>query len=116
MSRPKKLLVLQFRYDESRTAVENLDFRHELEDALDGALRRNRSGEVDGGDIGSGTINIWIYLTAWSHGLPVVEAYLKHRKLLEKTVIAKKINNTDWEVVRPKDFQGSFSLLGTPSV
>lgn len=116
MARPNKLLIVQFPYDASQSPVENLAFRHELEDVLDGALRRNGSGEVDGGEIGPAGINIWIYLTAWSHGLPVVEAYLKHRKLLDKAIIAKKINDDRWQVVWPKDFSQPFSLLGPGAI
>lgn len=112
MARPRKLLIVQFPYDTARTPEENLAFRHDLEDVLDAALRRNGSGEVDGGEIGSGGINIWVYLTAWKHGFPVIEAHLKHRKLLSKAIIAKKLSDDTWEVIWPRDYPEPFCLLG----
>src|SRR5262245_45295280 len=99
LARPNKLLVIQFPYEDTRSAAENLAFRHELEEVLDAALRRNGSGEVDGGEIGPHGINIWVYLKTWSHGLPVIEAHLNHRKLLHKAIVAKKISEDRWQVV-----------------
>jgi hypothetical protein len=71
---------------------------------------------VDGGEIGPSGINIWAYLTSWSQGLPVIEAHLKHRNLLQKAVIAKKINEDRWQVVWPKDYPQPFSLLGPNAI
>jgi hypothetical protein len=112
MSRPKKLLIVQFPYDHSRSAGENLAFRHEYEDLLDTGLRQNGSGEVDGGELGPDGINLWICLTSWSAGIPVVEAYLKHRGVSDKVVIAKQVRDDKRKVIWPRDFARELDLRG----
>ena len=63
----KKQFVIQFRLDSQPTG-ELHDWIVRVEDALDGALQRQRLGTVDGHDIGSGTINIFFYAKSFAQG------------------------------------------------
>ena len=45
-------------------SVSDLDFRHHVEDDLDACLKWTGNGCCDGGDIGSGTINVFCFVVA----------------------------------------------------
>lgn len=78
-------LVVQFSIRGHGT-VDDLDLRHQVEDILDQALRSARLGHVDGGDIGSGTINVFAIVepSAWEQAWAVIRTELARRNLLER--------------------------------
>ena len=52
-------MILQFHTDDSWGDVDDLDFRNQMWDHLNGMLGWSGNGRVTGGDIGSGTINLF---------------------------------------------------------
>ena len=107
-------LVVQFPIRGHGT-VEDLDFRHQVEDILDQALRSARLGHIDGGDIGSGTINVFAIVepSAWEQAWAVTRTELARRNLLERAIVARDARGDDgdeWPVVIwPEDYERKFS-------
>ena len=110
-------LVVQFPIQGHGT-VEDLDFRHQVEEILDQALRGARLGHVDGGDIGSGTINVFAIVepSAWEQAWTVTRTELARRNLLERAIVARDARGDDgddgdeWPVVIwPEDYKRRFS-------
>jgi hypothetical protein len=58
MARLPKQFIIQFKVN-GHGSVEDFDRLGEVECTLDGALRRNGQGHVDGHDIGSGEMLSW---------------------------------------------------------
>ena len=100
--------------------VEDLDLRHELEEVLDAALRRNGSGHVDGGDIGSGTMNIYVFPKSVARAASVVLAHLRQRGLDRAAVVVKRTPAGKYEVLWPEGFSGSYTenneIYGLPEL
>ncbi len=95
-----------------------MDLRYEIEESLQEVFSTEDCGEVDGGDIGSGTMNIFTYTNAshWDRALELVMEELRRRHLLDRAVIAKSVMVNEEEgcehtVVWPPNFQGKFSLI-----
>jgi hypothetical protein len=107
-------LVVQFSIRGHGT-VEDLDFRHQVEDILDQALRGARLGHIDGGDIGSGTINVFAIVepSAWEQAWAVIRTELARRKLLERVIVARDARGDDGDewpaVIWPEDYERRFS-------
>jgi hypothetical protein len=64
--------------------LEELDFRHDLEDVLDAALRQRRLGRVDGGGQGGGYQDVFmvVHRESWRAAWEVVRAKLAEQGLL----------------------------------
>jgi hypothetical protein len=111
---PFTQLIVQFPIRGHGT-VEDLHFRHQLEDSLDQALRSTVLGHVDGGDIGSGTINIFAIVepNAWEQAWAVIRTELVRQKLLRRAVVARDARGYDgdeWPVIIwPEDYEREFS-------
>jgi len=108
MTKPKQM-ILQFKI-QGHGSPEDLDRLLEMEEKLDDALRRNRSGYVDGNDIGSGTMNLFIFVETWRQGEWFMVEYLKHQPWAKDAVLAKRLANNGYDVLWPEDFEGSFVI------
>lgn len=117
-------LVLQYRID-GWGSTEDLEKRARLEDLIDARLQNESNGECDGGDIGSGTINIYLEdVSDPQRALEAVIAVLKEAQELDGAVIAQSRyteaqdgeNEDDREledylVLWPPDFEGEFEIM-----
>ena len=103
----KKQIIVQFKTD---NPAEDIVWFQDVELILDGALRRNRSGIVDGNDIGSGTMNIFIWTDSWRRALEVILAHLRHRKIESTAVVAKREPNDTYRMLWPLSHDGEFHI------
>lgn len=93
---------------------DDLTKRHQIEDLLGQALESAEIGSCDGGDIGSGRMNIFLYTHDRGSAEQLVIRTLRAQKMLEGAVIAVCANpekDEPYEVVWPEDFDGEFSAL-----
>ncbi|HEV2597814.1 hypothetical protein [Sphingopyxis sp.] len=105
--RHRKVLIVQFDVREGDT----LEWFHHIEDTLFQAFSQNRFAEVDGHDYGQGKFNIFIYPKgAWAPVLERVHAFLKLRKVHDRTVIAKGLESGRWQVVWPENYSTTFEF------
>jgi hypothetical protein len=96
---------------------EEMDLRHQLEEEFQQEL--GGLGSVDGGDIGSGNMNVFIYrIPEFPPALERVKAVLTRHALLDKAVIERSTfqNEGDDEpseevVVWPENYTGVFRLF-----
>ena len=96
---------------------EELDLRHRLEEEFQDEL--GELGSVDGGDIGSGNMNVFIYgIADFAPALDRVKAVLTRHHVLDRAVIQRSAyrNEEDDEpeeqmVVWPENFTGTFRLF-----
>lgn len=112
-------LVVRY-YTKGWGSTDDLSKRHRLEDVLDECLQRTQNGECDGGDIGSGTINIYLEgITDPDRACQDIVAALTFSGDIEGAFVAR--SNRDEEeidmdeppycVLWPKDFVGEFGIL-----
>ncbi len=92
----------------------DLEHRNELIDGLDEMLGWIGAGHVDGGDIGSGTTNVFAFVLAPTHTGNAVLAWLEQiGELTNSTVaITEPGDSGTTVVIWPSDFEGDFSILG----
>ncbi len=93
--------------------ISDLDHRNGLIDDLDNLLGWIGAGHVDGGDIGSGTINIYAFVLDPNRIGNDLISWLKQTGELSKSTVA--FNDPDETVpatvIWPPDFEGEFSPL-----
>jgi hypothetical protein len=93
---------------------DDLSKRHQIEDLLGQELESADIGFCDGGDIGSGNMNIFLYTHDRRSAEELVIRTLRSHRMLEGAVIAicpNPENDEPYEVVWPEDFDGPFSVL-----
>lgn len=57
--------------------MDDLDWRHNLENAIDELLARTNNGECDGGETGSGSMNIGVFVYDFDTALEQIIPLLK---------------------------------------
>src|SRR5574342_815991 len=69
----------------------DLGVRHRLEEELERAFDEGGIGDVEGGDIGSGTMNVFAIVTAerWTEALAVTLCVLRDMRLDEFALVAR---------------------------
>lgn len=94
--------------------VSDLDHRNELIDGLNEMLGWIGAGHVDGGDIGSGTINIYAFVLAPNKTGNAVIAWLRQIGELTNSIVAiqESDETVPATVIWPSNFTGEFSILG----
>jgi hypothetical protein len=109
-----KEYVIQVRLPSKWGDEESSDLYVSMKLELDRVLADANEGEVDGGDYGSGTFNVFVFPRTLNRSLAAIKRYLRGRELLDRCVIAKRLwksdDDWDYEVVWPKDYQGKFSI------
>jgi len=111
-------LIVQYRVDGWGSPAD-LAKRHRLEEFLDACLDESDNGYCDGGDIGSGSINIFLEeVLDPQRACDSMVAELQESGDLEGAVIALSLDpdRTKEEgpfhtVLWPKDYRGDFSIL-----
>jgi predicted DNA-binding WGR domain protein len=91
-------LVVQYRYKEDEIE-EALEKRHAVEDIMNECLGWTGNGSCDGGDIGSGTANIFNYVIDVNKALKTVIEELSNNNLLDNVKIAYLDEDEDEEYV-----------------
>lgn len=103
------VLIIQFRLDNWGNSSD-LERRQKIESLMNECLGWTGLGHCDGGDIGSGTINIFcLVVDPYAAVVPIVADLTKHDELSGATIAIQK--ESDFEVLYPKDFTGNFSIL-----
>jgi hypothetical protein len=91
---------------------EDLKLRHAMENRLDQQLGWTGNGHVDGGDIGSGTLNIYAFVIdplvasrtvmSWFEGVPI-------EATAAITIAWRPMDSEQYNVTFPSDYEGEFS-------
>ena len=102
-------IVIQYEIDGHGNTAD-LDKRYAVEELMNERLGWTGLGHCDGGDIGSGTINILCYVADTKAAESVIVRELKAHGFLDCAVIAERTGD-DAKVLWPKDFKGAFSLI-----
>ena len=108
-------MILQFQTNDSWGNTDDLDFRNEVWDYLDGFLFWTGNGKISGGDIGSGTINLFFEAVEPSLAVNTIVQALEEKEIRQPYVIAQEniqeqlSNAFQVKVLHPKDFNGEFS-------
>jgi len=106
----KRRLIIQYRIRDHGDA-HDLDKRHEIEELLGQFLQRADLGFCDGGDIGSGTMNIFCFVKPKRGvGTKIIEV-LRMNNRLEGAVVAETVDEGEEQVTWPPDFKGEFQLI-----
>lgn len=87
--------------------------RVRIEELMNDCLVPTGLGYCDGGDIGSGTINIFCEVVDAAAAEPIIVAKLTENNELEGAVIVKRERKGDdeYKVMWPKNFEGKFNLF-----
>lgn len=102
-----KTLIVQYR-TEGWGSSQDLEMRWTVESLLDECLKSMSNGYCDGGDIGSGTINIFLSVLDPHRATEAVIEALRKAQLLEGATIALE-DEEEFEVLWPEGFEGGFS-------
>jgi hypothetical protein len=106
-----KELILQFRVKHRQVSDEEVAFRQRLEDELHDALSQQHCGMVHGGSVGNGKLNIFVFTKSWESAIDVVLGQLRQRKLHDKAILAKSLDDGHYEVVWPENYRLEFTTL-----
>lgn len=102
-------IVIQYKIN-GHGSTADLDKRVAVEELMNNRLGWTGLGHCDGGDIGSGTTNVFCYVADAKIAESVIVRELKARGFLEGAVIAVR-NEDEFEVLWPRNFEGAFSLI-----
>jgi hypothetical protein len=105
---PKERMILQFASGHKWGDMNDLDFRHEMEEYIDRYLFWSGNGSVSGGDIGSGTLNIFFEVISLAPAVDTVVGALEERKIKKGFVIAHRRAEGKIDVVYPQGYKGEF--------
>lgn len=103
-------IVVQYKTKDEWGDTADLDKRYQVEGILNECLGWTGNGHCDGGDIGSGEINVYSFVVDPKLAKDAIVKALKKNKLLKGAVIAIQ-NEDEYEVLWPEDFEGEFSIL-----
>ncbi|KAA6465219.1 hypothetical protein DYQ86_04545 [Acidobacteria bacterium AB60] len=102
-------LVIQYRTDRLNPA-DQLEKKHALEQLLGSLLESADLGYCDGGDIGSGTLNIFCFVKPRRNAEKRIVETLRKHNFLNEAVIAESLNGEE-KVIWPADSEGEFHLF-----
>ena len=99
-------LVIQYRVN-GMGDVDDLDKRVKVEEFMNECLGWKGLGHCDGGDMGSGTMNVFCFVVDAEKAVPHVLEELAARAMIDGVIVA--IGEAT-KVVWPKSFKGTFSI------
>ena len=105
-----KTLIIQYK-TETWGDEKDLDKRYMVEDIANETLGWTGNGFCDGGQIGSGSIEIFSYVIDPQIAYKSLIIDLKENELLEGVFIAYRNEDEDYVVLHPKNFQGEFNFF-----
>ncbi|MCC2455177.1 hypothetical protein [Bacillus cereus] len=100
--------VLQYDYKDNQLEAA-LEKRQQVQEIMDEALGWSGNGHCDGGDIGSGTINVFTFVIDVDKALQTTLDELENQQLLDGVKIAYVNDEEDYIQVYPSE--GEFNLL-----
>jgi hypothetical protein len=115
LKEPITQLIVQFRIH-GHGSIRDLDFRHQVEDELRVALQEHDLGMVDGGDIGSGSVNVFAIVDPdrWETAWATVRSKLIDLELLQRAVVARQVEDSEPEVLWPEHYGQKFHFWEEP--
>jgi predicted DNA-binding WGR domain protein len=99
-------LVIQYQVD-GMGSTNDLDKRIKVEELMNELLGWKGLGHCDGGDLGSGTMNVFCFVVDATKAVPQIVNTLKANDLAEGAVLAV---GSEPKVVWPDDFKGEFAV------
>ncbi len=103
-------LILQYKMKGPWAEESAVEKRHAVEDMIDQCLGWTGNGHCDGGDIGSGTVNIFSFVVDPAIAKKTILALLQEEKLLDGATLALQ-NDESYEVLWPEKHNGEFSII-----
>jgi hypothetical protein len=101
-------VVIQYRI-EGHGTTQDYDRRVKIETLLEEFLSEADLGYLDGGDIGSGTANIFCFLKPGRKGTEAIIQTLRKNGYLDGAVIQETVKGEE-KVVWPLDYAGEFTI------
>ena len=108
-------MILQFPTGDEWGGTDDLDFRNEMWEYLDKYLFWTGNGSINGGDLGSGTANLFFDAISADIAIDTIVQALNEKKIVRPFIIAvernqaeKEDSSTGVEVLYPKGYQNSF--------
>lgn len=98
---PQERMILQFFTTDEWGAVEDLNFRHAMEEHIDRYLYWSGNGAVSGGDIGSGTMNIFFEVISPAASVSTILAALEEKKIDRDFLIVHEERDGDEYRITP---------------
>lgn len=106
-------MIIQFPTTDSWGSPVDLKFRNNMWDVLNECLGWTGNGAVHGGDIGSGSVNLFFDAVDPHIAVESIVAYLNAKGIKKKFIIALKVplknDAVDFKVLYPKNFKGEFT-------
>ena len=102
-------IVIQYKVGGHGT-VNDHDRRVQVEERMNECLGWSGLGHCDGGDMGSGEMNVFCFVVDAAIAEKVIVNDLKEHRLLDGAVIAQRIGD-ETKVLWPHDFAGAFAIL-----
>jgi hypothetical protein len=103
-------LVLQYRV-EGHGNEEDLEKRYAIEDILNGSLGWTGNGHCDGGQMGSGSMEIFSFVIDPVIACETIIKDLGENGILDGALIAYTGDGENYKVLYPEDHEGDFSFL-----
>lgn len=105
-------IVIQYKV-EGRGSSKDHDRRVKVEDRMNDCLGWTGLGHCDGGDLGSGTMNVFCEVVNRAIAEPIIIADLREYGFLEGAVLARRdrAGNEEYSVFWPDGFRGGFNLI-----
>jgi len=108
------MLILQYPWSDEFGADDDDEFKTELEALADACLREAGLGACDGGDIGTGKLNVFCNVVDGQRACDCIVAALQAAGI-DGAVIAfvddDEADSADPRVLWPRHFVGTFSVL-----
>jgi hypothetical protein len=102
-------VVIQYRI-EGHGTTQDFDRRVKIEGLLEEFLSKSDLGHLDGGDIGSGTANIFCFVKPGRNGTEAIIQTLRKNGYLDGALIQETVKGEE-KVVWPSDYAGEFSVV-----
>ncbi len=107
-----KKMILQFQTNDSWGNSDDLAFRNQIWDSLSEQLFWSGNGEVSGGDIGSGTVNLFFRAISSDLAVQLINTLLEAKQIHRSYLIASKGEDNAEEEVKvifPVNYVGEFN-------
>ena len=102
-----KQVIIQYKISDAGFGTESdLNKRHEIEDLLDKLFMRTGIGECDGGEIGSGIMNIFCYVVDIDIACRAIVRELTEKGLISGALIFEN-NEGKTRLLWPLDYKGA---------
>ena len=108
MKEPKQLIV-QFKIDGNGSA-EDLNSIVQIEEELDTLFRQGHAAAVDGHDIGSGEMNVFVLVTRWKDCVAALLKHLEAATWAGRATAAGRQADGTYEVIWPEHYTGEFAI------